>query len=157
MIKKLSDVTIPVSDLKETVDFYEKVLGLKKKYEWADYVAFDCGGVELAFEPGGSIGKKEGSPYIFLLVDNVDTEYQELKSKGVKFEGEPHDTSWGARVVCLRDPDETWFTFYKGRRNKGVHSASPKPPRARGFINTRNVSQNAFMGTGIENDHLTAN
>jgi len=105
MIKKLSNVTVPVSDLKEAVEFYEKVLGLKKKYKWPNYVAFDCGCVELAFEPGGSKGEKEGSPYMFLLVDNVDAEYRELSSKGVKFESEPRDTSWGGRVASLTDPD----------------------------------------------------
>jgi catechol 2,3-dioxygenase-like lactoylglutathione lyase family enzyme len=52
MIKKLNNVTIPVSSLKEIVEFYEKVLGLKKQFECPSYVIFDCGGVELAFEPG---------------------------------------------------------------------------------------------------------
>jgi len=39
VIKKLSNITIPVSDIKEAVEFYEKVLGLKKKYKWPNYVA----------------------------------------------------------------------------------------------------------------------
>jgi len=43
---------------------------------------------------------------MFLLVDNVDTEYRELKNKGVKFQSEPRDTSWGGRVASLTDPDE---------------------------------------------------
>jgi len=103
--KRLSNITIPVSDLKEAVEFYEKVLGLKKQFECPSYVTFDCDGVELAFEPGGSKGKKEGSPYVFLLVDNVDAKYRELKNKGVNFKSEPRDKPWGGRVASLRDPD----------------------------------------------------
>jgi len=105
MIKRLNNITIPVSDLKKTVEFYEKVLGLKKESEWSTYVIFDCGGVELAFEPGGSKGEKKGSPYIFLIVDDVDKEYEQLKEKGVKFKSEPKDQPWGGRVASLTDPD----------------------------------------------------
>lgn len=105
MVKRLNNITFPVSNLKETVDFYEKVLGLKKQFECPTYVIFDCGGVELAIEPGGRKGKKEGLPYVFLLVDDVDTEYQQLKEKGVKFKSKPEDVSWGGRVASLTDPD----------------------------------------------------
>jgi len=104
MAKRLSNITIPVSDLKEIVNFYEKVLGLKKRFEWSTYVIFDCG-VELAFEPGGSKGGKENSPYIFLSVDDVDAEYQKLMQKGVKFSSKPKNEHWGGRTATLTDPD----------------------------------------------------
>lgn len=105
MIKKLNNITFPVSDLKKVTEFYEKVLGLKKQGEWSTYVIFDCGGVELAFEPGGSKGAKKGWPYIFLVVDDVDAETKKLKDKGVKFKSEPKDQSWGGKVASLTDPD----------------------------------------------------
>jgi catechol 2,3-dioxygenase-like lactoylglutathione lyase family enzyme len=73
------------------VNFYEKVLGLKKQFEWSNYVIFDCG-VELAFEPARRLEKKEDSPYIFLSLD--DGEYQKLK-----------DESWGGRTAVLIDPN----------------------------------------------------
>jgi len=104
MIKKLTNITVPVSDLKEAVNFYEKILGLKKQSEWRTYVIFDCG-IELAFEPGGSKGKKENFPYIFLEVDDVDAEYQKLMDKGVKFINAPKDEHWGGRTASLTDPD----------------------------------------------------
>jgi len=105
MIKRLNNITFPVSDLKEITAFYEKVLGLKKQSEWPTYVIFDCGGVDLALEPGGEKAEKKGSPYVFLIVDDVDAEYQELKNKGVKFKYEPKDQTWGGRVATLTDPD----------------------------------------------------
>ncbi|MEM3010595.1 MAG: VOC family protein [Candidatus Bathyarchaeia archaeon] len=51
MIKKINNITFAVSDLKETTSFYENIIGLKKTAEWSNYVIFDVGGIELAFEP----------------------------------------------------------------------------------------------------------
>lgn len=38
MIKRLWDITLTVRNLKRAIDFYERVLGLQKKYEFQDYV-----------------------------------------------------------------------------------------------------------------------
>jgi len=104
MIKGLCNITFPVSDLKQTVNFYEKILGLKKRFEGSAVVIYDCG-IELAFEPGGTKGKKGDHPYIFLEVANVDAEYRELMDKGVKFRSAPKDEQWGGRTASLADPD----------------------------------------------------
>jgi catechol 2,3-dioxygenase-like lactoylglutathione lyase family enzyme len=104
MIKGLCNITFPVSDLKQTVDFYEKILGLKKRFEGSAIVIYDCG-IELAFEPGGAKGKKEDHPYIFLEVANVDAEYRELMDKGVEFSSAPKDEQWGGRTASFSDPD----------------------------------------------------
>jgi len=47
MIRRLNNVTVPLSDLNGLVEFYEKVLCLKKQFECPTYVIFDCGGVEI--------------------------------------------------------------------------------------------------------------
>jgi catechol 2,3-dioxygenase-like lactoylglutathione lyase family enzyme len=43
--------------------------------------------------------------HISFLVINVDKAYAELKVRGVRFEAEPADQNWGARLATLRDPD----------------------------------------------------
>ena len=98
MIKKISHITFPVSDLKKTVAFYENILGLKKTGEWSTYAIFDVGGVELGLEPGGKLE-------VYMLVDDVDKAYKELKKKGVKFIAEPKDQQWGGRTATIVDPD----------------------------------------------------
>lgn len=99
--------------MKETVHFYENLIGLKKTAEWPNYVTFDAGGFDLAFEPGGKkggkISHKEGAPDVFMEVDDVDDVYRKLKEKGVKFVSEPKDQSWGARTATFLDPDENRF------------------------------------------------
>ena len=102
MIKKIQNITFPVSDLKKAVNFYENVLGLKKTGEWGTYAIFDVGGVEFALEPGGKID-------VFLLVDDVDEAYKTFKEKGVKFVTEPKDQYWGGRTATFKDPDGNEF------------------------------------------------
>ena len=102
MIQRMNHLTFPISDVKKAVAFYEKILGLKKTREWANYVEFDVGGTDLGFE-------LKGEQQIFMLVDNVDEEYQDLKSKGVNFLTEPKDQYWGGRTAKFADPDGNKF------------------------------------------------
>lgn len=86
LIKRIRNITFAVSNLKETTAFYENIIGLKKTAEWSNYVTFDAGGFELAFEPGGKrgqkIGHREGMPDVFMEVDDVDEAYRKLKERG---------------------------------------------------------------------------
>jgi len=102
VIKRINHLTFPVSDLKKAVAFYEKILGLKKTGEWGNYVIFDVGGTDLAFET-------KGEQQIYMLVDDVDKEYQDLKKKGVRFITEPKDQPWGGRTATFTDPDGNKF------------------------------------------------
>jgi len=102
VIKRINHLTFPVSDLKKTVAFYEKILGLKKTGEWGNYVIFDVGGTELAFET-------KGEQQIYMLVDDVDKEYEDLKKKGVNFVTEPKDQPWGGRTAMFADLDGNRF------------------------------------------------
>jgi len=102
LIRKIRNITFPVSDLKKAVDYYENILGLKKTGEWGNYAIFDVGGVELALEPKGRF-------MVFLLVDDVDEAYRIYKEKGVKFVTEPKDQYWGGRIAEFADPDGNKF------------------------------------------------
>ena len=103
-IEKLYHITFRVSDIKKTVAFYEKILGLEKRGEWPNYVEFDVGGVHFGFEQKGNLE-------IFLIVDDVDKAYESLKKKGVEFLTEPKNMHWGARAATFTDPDGNKFTI----------------------------------------------
>lgn len=106
MIRRIWDVTLTVSDIKRAVGFYEGILGLQKKYEYKDYVGFDCGGVEIGVRTwGGLENPRKGEPRVDFLVDNVDEVYARLKEKGVEFVRAPEDAVWGARFAVFTDPD----------------------------------------------------
>ncbi len=107
MIKTVWCITFYVSDLGKAKKFYEKILGLEKKYEYSSYVGFECGGVEIGLIPKPESEQKasQTSPSVEFLVDNVDKVYEDLKSKGVKFTKELHDEPWGGKQATFTDPD----------------------------------------------------
>ena len=105
MIKTVWSITISVSDLERAKRFYEKVLGLNKKYEYPSYVGFECGGVEIGLRPEAQLEIGKDSASIQFLVDDVDEEYRKLVSKGVEFIKKPHEEPWGGRQASFHDPD----------------------------------------------------
>ena len=102
LIKRIPYIRIGASDLKKSVSFYQDVLGLEKISEWPTGAIFDVAGVELGLE-------LKAKPQIFLLVDDVDKAYQNLKNKGLKFVTEPRDQLWGGRTAPFLDPDGNLF------------------------------------------------
>jgi catechol 2,3-dioxygenase-like lactoylglutathione lyase family enzyme len=100
-------ITFYVSDLEKAKRFYEKTLGLEKKYEYSSYVGFECGGVEIGLIPKLEKGQKVGplSPPVEFIVDDVERVYNELKQKGVNFVKELHEEPWGGKQATFTDPD----------------------------------------------------
>jgi len=133
MIKRVSCVEIPVSDMEKSTAFYENVLGLKKTYEHPVWTSFDAGGVSFALAASGTKkvekhgkvctscslcvlryvahGRKEDKPkptatsVLYLEVDNLNQTYKKLKEEGVKFITEPQEQGWGGRTAVMLDPD----------------------------------------------------
>ena len=107
MIRTIWGMTFCVSDLERAKRFYGETLGLEKKYEYASYVGFECGGVEIGLAPKLEPGQKMGplSPPVEFLVDDVEKTYNELKQKGVVFTKELHEEPWGGRQATFADPD----------------------------------------------------
>lgn len=103
-IKRIPHITIGVSDVKESVSFYQDILGLEKIAEWRTYAIFDIAGVEIGLEP-----KAKGE--ICLLVDDVEEAYRNLRDAGVKFLTEPRDEPWGGRTATFVDPDGNTFVI----------------------------------------------
>lgn len=94
-----------VDDQKKALDFYTNVLGFQKKTEidlgeasWLTVVPPDQPtGTELLLEPDGHPAAKpfkmalveDGTPYTSFAVDDVQAEFDRLRSKGVRFTQEP--------------------------------------------------------------------
>jgi predicted enzyme related to lactoylglutathione lyase len=50
--------------------------------------------------------KEQQAPNIYLAVENVDEEYEKLKTKGVNFVEPPKKQYWGGYAALFADPDE---------------------------------------------------
>jgi len=76
---------IPVSDVSRARKFYEDIVGLKPREEYAGGVTYDCGGTEVFMYPTPNAGTSKASQ-AYWQVDDVEAEVAELKARGVKFE-----------------------------------------------------------------------
>jgi catechol 2,3-dioxygenase-like lactoylglutathione lyase family enzyme len=132
MLRKVNCIEIPVSNMVESVAFYEEVLGLDRSYDHPVWTSFDIGGTSFALAASGTKGIQEdaeicrsctpcvlryaasqdqqkGKPtascVIYLSVDNLEGVYQALKDKGVRFLSGPHEQAWGSKTAVMLDPD----------------------------------------------------
>jgi predicted enzyme related to lactoylglutathione lyase len=134
MIKGISCIEVPVSDMAKSVDFYENVLGFKKTYEHPVWTSFDIGGTSFALAASGTKGKRDdteicrscslcvlrfsagnikqhkeapaATSVIYLAVEDLDSTYRRLREAGVEFIGEPKPQAWGGKTAPMLDPDK---------------------------------------------------
>jgi predicted enzyme related to lactoylglutathione lyase len=76
---------LPVSDVARARRFYEEIVGLVPKEEYAGGVIYECGGSEVFLYPTKNAGTSRASQ-AYWSVDDVEAEVAELKARGVVFE-----------------------------------------------------------------------
>lgn len=110
---KIALTSLFVDDPGKAFKFYTEVLGfVERMYIPEAQLAIvaspeEPGGTGLLLEPNGNpIARtyqeaiyKEGLPAIIFGVEDIQEEYERLKSLGVVFRGEPTKTDWGTQVV----------------------------------------------------------
>ncbi len=108
----LNQVTIPVSNLDQSIAFYKK-LGLHLiVYSKDHYARFECpGGATFSL----SVVRQEISDHpakVYFENERMDEEVTRLKSEGVVFDSDPADKGWAWREALLRDPDGNHLCIY---------------------------------------------
>jgi predicted enzyme related to lactoylglutathione lyase len=77
---------IPVADIRRARKFYEEIVGLTVKEEYAGGVIYECGKNSWVFMyPSQGAGTSKASA-AFWSVEDVVAEVRELKARGVVFE-----------------------------------------------------------------------
>jgi catechol 2,3-dioxygenase-like lactoylglutathione lyase family enzyme len=116
VITGIAHLAVVTSDIDQAVDFYTGVLGfhetLRLETDHSGTIVFvSVDGTQLELfgggqprEPGEDEGKV-GYPHVALAVDDVDAEYERLRSLGVEFDMPPTDAEAGIRLAFFRDPD----------------------------------------------------
>ncbi|HET9911063.1 MAG TPA: VOC family protein [Anaerolineales bacterium] len=126
MNQHLHIVTLGVSDLKRSHEFYSQILGWKAAGASNDDIKFfQAGGVVLALFPREELAKdalvpSEGNGFAgFTLAYNAQSETEvdeiirDLKAKGVKILKEPQKVFWGGYSSYFADPDgNCWEVAY---------------------------------------------
>ena len=106
---------VMVSDMARSIRFYRDTLGLSLKFESPDWSEFQTGTTTLALHGGGKPitgvhelgeGMIAGTCSIGFNADDLDSTYEELKSKGVDFIMPPTvRKDEGIRLSVCLDPD----------------------------------------------------
>jgi predicted enzyme related to lactoylglutathione lyase len=118
LLKRINFVTVPVKDQGRALDFYTRKLGFKV---FTDQTVGDTRWIELQL-PGaetrlvlhpGPAGAPQGKPALALVADNVKTTYDDLRAKGVEFQGPPRKEDWG-EYACFSDSEGNLVLFAKG-------------------------------------------
>ncbi len=120
MIDHFNAYAIPVHDLEKCVEFYRDKVGLilKDKQDDFAYLIFskqERPGLALMTMRNAAslISEAQVRPnedtihrsFFAVFVDDVDKEYQELKSRGVNFVKPPLTHPWGQRIAYFEDPE----------------------------------------------------
>ncbi len=113
----LQDATIhvylPASNVARARKFYEEVIGLTPKQEYAGGVVYECGGAAAFLYPTPNAGTSKASQAFWQVAD-VEAEVADLKARGVTFEeydmpGMPMIngivTAGGAKTAWFKDTE----------------------------------------------------
>ena len=122
----ISAVTLLVSDMKRSCNFYSKVPGFKQVYGGSEdsFTSYKIGEKSSAYLNLELSKSSNGDEHVnlknFLRVilhtDDVDKLYSYFKndqiiSHLISFENEPSSASWGERYFHIRDPDGYILSF----------------------------------------------
>src|SRR5580698_1127577 len=120
MIDHFNAYAIPVRDLEKCVSFYRDKVGLKLQHREDDFAYFvfsdqERPGVALVTMTNAVdlISEAQVRPeeeaihrtYFAVFLDDVDKEYEELRSRGVNFVKPPTTHPWGQRIAYFEDPE----------------------------------------------------
>jgi predicted enzyme related to lactoylglutathione lyase len=123
---------IPASNISRARKFYEEIIGLQPKEEYAGGVIYECGGTGVFMYPTPNAGTSKASQ-AFWQVNDVEVEVAELKERGVKFE--EYDmpgmtmknsiaTAGGAKTAWFKDSEGNILAISQrlsgGYRNRAV-------------------------------------
>ena len=118
-VTKISAVTLPISDMKKSVDFYSKIPNFKMVYggpdsQFTSFLIEDTAKSFLNLKLNKTHSPNFGR--IILYVDDVDEiftymENDETISELGKLESKPQDATWGERFFHMLDPDGYRLSF----------------------------------------------
>ena len=119
-------------DVTRTVEFYERLLGFERRYQFPPdgepgYVGLRRDDADLGVvhesSPRQMIGARMGDGprfELFVYVDDVDSAIRSMQAADVPVLREPEDMPWGERIAFVADPEGNPVTL-------ATPSADPSP------------------------------
>ena len=132
-VKKVGNVILAVKNMSKSVEFYNKILGMPIKRQRENWVDLGQSGALLSLHPAN-----ESSPHsstsvdngilIGLLVGDVSSAVDELKSKDVKIHRDIQEREAGKNAIIL-DPDDYMISLFEPN-----------------FISEKNIQTGGYIG-----------
>ena len=109
MLNKIEGITLLVSDIKKSIEFYRDILNLRVNQESENKIEFSKKGstnTKLIIEEDktGSIQNNKSSVIITFSVIDLNTLYDNLVQRKVEFHKKLSDDKTGKNVI-IKDPD----------------------------------------------------
>ena len=118
-VEKISAVTLPVSDMKKSIEFYSKIPNFKIVYGGSDskFTSFMIEDVTKSYL-NLKLSKMDSPNFgrIIFYVDDVDELFTYMENNETisglgKLESKPEDATWGERFFHALDPDGYKLSF----------------------------------------------
>lgn len=113
---RLQTVSVPVSDLSRSLEFYAGSLGFRilRRVESpsgvkAGFVAPPDGVAILILSESDPDRRMGSSTGVVFVTGNITAQHDEWSSRGVRFSEAPQSTPWGMRHATFHDPDGNAF------------------------------------------------
>jgi predicted enzyme related to lactoylglutathione lyase len=118
MIKQIKFVSIPVADQNRALDFYTEKLGFTiitdqpfdEKQRWIELRVPKAETRVVIFTPEGEEKRIGSMMPMSYSCDDLDKTYEELKGRGVEFEGPPQKQPWG-KYAMFKDSEGNRFVI----------------------------------------------
>jgi predicted enzyme related to lactoylglutathione lyase len=118
MIKQIKFVSIPVRDQNRTLDFYTGKLGFTiitdqpfdEKQRWIELRIPKAETRVVLFTPEGEEKRIGSFMNMSYTCDEIDKTYEELRQRGVEFEGPPQTQPWGTSAM-FKDSEGNRFVL----------------------------------------------
>ena len=132
-VKKVGNVILAVKDLDKSVEFYNKILGMPIKRQRENWVDLGQSGALLSLHPADqssphSSTSVDNGVLIGLLVGDVASAIDELKSKNVRIHRDIQEREAGKNAIIL-DPDDYMISLFEPN-----------------FVSEKNIQTGGYIG-----------
>ena len=119
-LSKIGQICVNVHDIGKAVAFYRDTLGMRFLFEVPNMAFFDCDGIRLMLGLPDRPEFDHPSSIIYFKVAEIQQAYDELTSRGVKFESKPN------MIARLADHD-LWLVDFRDVDNNLLALMSEVP------------------------------
>lgn len=108
MVKGITGVIIWTANTERLAGFYRDVLDMEPVSQREGFIAFQFGDMRFTISDHSEVEGGAKDPLrimVNLAVDDIHSEYQRLRGKGVEFLRQPEKEHWGGYVATFKDPD----------------------------------------------------